>query len=1015
MKLIRTLVCVFAVLCCGRTLDAQVTFNPKPARVVGQNWLVPKSAAPNLVEGREFYLPQSLAIDAMADPPILYVSDTYNHRVLAWRDASKAGAGAFADLVIGQRDKFSTSALGPGTTLQSGLTMPTGLAVDRYGNLYVVDCGNNRILRFPRPFDHPDDLQIPDLVLGQKNLDSEKPNSPVISANTIAVNINNNVYRASLVFDGYGNLYFTDAGNNRVLRYPASALGSGATNGPDATLVLGQPDFVTRSTNPLLVDGLPNKLGPNAPGGLALDARGNLYVSGTLGTGASTTGLVFVYSDPARNAQPAARILGLIVTTPGTPAPSAVNEIAFSDPEGIVLIGDSPAVVDTGNNRILIFDPIEKWPAETATFSPPAKWVIGQKDISSRKIGAGATGLFGPVHAVFYNSELYVVDSGNHRVIVFPQQAGSSWTASRVVGQLNFDGNGPNLVEGKELYLVHPTLGGRGGMVIDDKSDPPRLYIADTFNNRILGYRDARRIKTGDAADLVIGQLDLFRVDPNYPWADANTPSDSGLFLPTGVAVDANGDLFVADSGNARVLRFPKPFNQQAPRRANLVLGQLNYSTRVTDASARTMAAPYGLAFTPDNHLLVSDSAHSRVLLFRRPAGGDFSNGMTASAVFGQPDFVSTAVIKGDPNSLNGPRGIATDTSARLYVCDTGNNRVVVYRAVTEVPAPTSPAVTLSGMRGPASIYVSSKTGEIWVTDTLGNRALRYPEYSSLPVNNFQPNGTIASGGPLAVSLDTLGNLWLAEGYNRVAVYYPAMSAVNAASYLRDRALAPGTIASAFPAGSKFGSETKSFNELPNPVPLPKTLADTQLLINDAPVPLYFVSPGQINFLVPMNAPASGTVDLLVTRASTGEILASGTARMDVASPALFTAAASGTGQVAALNQDNTVNGPSNPVARGQVIQLFGTGQGFVSGAPADGDVATGLIPTSEKPKVWIEPDFVPDDYIQYSGLAPNLIGVWQINVKIPDKVAPGNRVMFVEHKSIASSTPQIRTLITVK
>jgi uncharacterized protein (TIGR03437 family) len=198
-------------------------------------------------------------------------------------------------------------------------------------------------------------------------------------------------------------------------------------------------------------------------------------------------------------------------------------------------------------------------------------------------------------------------------------------------------------------------------------------------------------------------------------------------------------------------------------------------------------------------------------------------------------------------------------------------------------------------------------------------------------------------------------------------------------------------------------------------VPLPKTLADTQLLINDAPVPLYFVSPGQINFLVPMNAPASGTVDLLVTRASTGEILASGTARMDVASPALFTAAASGTGQVAALNQDNTVNGPSNPVARGQVIQLFGTGQGFVSGAPADGDVATGLIPTSEKPKVWIEPDFVPDDYIQYSGLAPNLIGVWQINVKIPDKVAPGNRVMFVEHKSIASSTPQIRTLITVK
>jgi uncharacterized protein (TIGR03437 family) len=124
-----------------------------------------------------------------------------------------------------------------------------------------------------------------------------------------------------------------------------------------------------------------------------------------------------------------------------------------------------------------------------------------------------------------------------------------------------------------------------------------------------------------------------------------------------------------------------------------------------------------------------------------------------------------------------------------------------------------------------------------------------------------------------------------------------------------------------------------------------------------------------------------------------------------VASPGLFSANSTGSGQVSALNQDNSVNSASNPAARGEVIQLFGTGQGFVSGAPRDGDVATGLIPTSTMPRVFIEPDYVPDDHILYSGLAPNLIGVWQVNVRIPtERVAPGTRRIFVQHRDLASS-----------
>jgi uncharacterized protein (TIGR03437 family) len=541
-----------------------------------------------------------------------------------------------------------------------------------------------------------------------------------------------------------------------------------------------------------------------------------------------------------------------------------------------------------------------------------------------------------------------------------------------------------------------------------------------------------RRIKNGATADLVIGQPDLYRGLINYPYNDATQVTDTGLFWPAGLAVDANGNLFVADTGNGRVLRFPRPFDQSGPQRPNLVLGQSSLFSRVTDASSRTMAAPYGVALTPEGHLMVSDAVHNRVLLFTRPSGGDFSNGQGATAHFGQPDFTSTIQGTGTPlppNRLNAPRGITVDSSARLYVCDTGNNRILIYDAAStkgpaDDPNPAPPG--LAGLRTPYWIDVSLATGEIWVTDT-GNtsnsRVVRYRSFEQLPVDNYQPTSSVRSNVPLASVLDGFGNLFVAEAVNRVAVYYPALLAVNAANYVASstRALSPGVIATLYPQtqGGTLAPEEKKFTDLPSPIPMPKTLGDVQLLFNDTPAPLYYVGPRQINFLVPMNAPISGTADLVLQRASTGQVLAAGLMPMGEASPALFTANASGSGQVAALNQDNTVNSPTNAAARGEVIQLFGTGQGFVSGAPPDGELASGLVPTSEKPMVWIEGStddrggYVPPDNIQYSGLAPSLVGVWQINVKIPDKTAPGSRIIFVSLKSIASSPPQTR--ISVK
>ena len=118
-------------------LEAQTIFNPAPSRIVGQAVLqqqgVLTAIAPNLVEGREFNNPQAVALDTSVTPPILYVADLGNNRVLAWKNASGFPSGAYADLVIGQRDLMSTSPEGPAGDLSTGLTSPVGLAVDAHG------------------------------------------------------------------------------------------------------------------------------------------------------------------------------------------------------------------------------------------------------------------------------------------------------------------------------------------------------------------------------------------------------------------------------------------------------------------------------------------------------------------------------------------------------------------------------------------------------------------------------------------------------------------------------------------------------------------------------------------------------------------------------------------------------------------------------------------------------------------------------------------------------------------
>jgi len=191
------------------------------------------------------------------------------------------------------------------------------------------------------------------------------------------------------------------------------------------------------------------------------------------------------------------------------------------------------------------------------------------------------------------------------------------------------------------------------------------------------------------------------------------------------------------------------------------------------------------------------------------------------------------------------------------------------------------------------------------------------------------------------------------------------------------------------------------------------------VLVGGVAAPMLYASPTQINFQVPIGTPV-GTTEVQAVQASTGQILTSSLVSIQATSPALFSADATGSGQVLALNAaDSSVNSAKNPVKAGQFISLFGTGQGFVNGAPPDGTPATVATPTAETPQVYINgPLFLDPGDVEYSGLAPNYVGLWQVNAKVPANAAPGAVLVLVGldgfFSNIDTAGNHIQTIIYV-
>src|ERR1700728_4479203 len=265
-------------------------------------------------------------------------------------------------------------------------------------------------------------------------------------------------------------------------------------------------------------------------------------------------------------------------------------------------------VADSFNNRVLMFD---------APFSTgqSASVVLGQVDFTSSGQATSVTGLNQPTYSIADGQgNLWVSDWGNNRLLEYKQPFTSGMAGSLVLGQTDFTTNSNSATAGG-LSSPHE--------IVFDKNG--NLWVADCDNNRVLEYNPP--FVNGESASTVLGQADFTSA--------VQGAGATGFDVPWSVALDANGNVWVSDGGNWRVLEFKPPFS--SGQAASMVLGFPNFTTGVNTDLESSLNNPRAIAFDGSGNLFVADDIDSRVMVFAPP----FSSGMDASKVIGQPNFTS--------------------------------------------------------------------------------------------------------------------------------------------------------------------------------------------------------------------------------------------------------------------------------------------------------------------------------------------------------------------------------------
>jgi uncharacterized protein (TIGR03437 family) len=170
----------------------------------------------------------------------------------------------------------------------------------------------------------------------------------------------------------------------------------------------------------------------------------------------------------------------------------------------------------------------------------------------------------------------------------------------------------------------------------------------------------------------------------------------------------------------------------------------------------------------------------------------------------------------------------------------------------------------------------------------------------------------------------------------------------------------------------------------------PTTLGGTKVTFDGIPAPLLFVSDIQIDAVVPSVSQGTSGSLFVASSSGTSELF---TTWVVSGVPSIFSADGTGTGQGAILNQDGTLNSPSNPAARGSVVSIFGTGGGLTTPSTPDGQIVLGAAPLTNGQYLAVQMGSAFAEVI-YAGAAPDLVtGVMQVNAQVPASINPSPSV----------------------
>lgn len=551
---------------------------------------------------------------------------------------------------------------------------------------------------------------------------------------------------------------------------------------------------------------------------------------------------------------------------------------------------------------------------------------------------------------------------------------------------------------------------GDGGPATEAQLSNPCKIATDNSGNLFIGDQGNARIRevSGGNINTVAGNGTSGYTGDGGPATQANISN------PCGVVVDSSGNIYFSqtDSGDSAVREAPASGN------TSTITGTSSGAGFSGDGGAAKNAqvnSPTALARDGAGTLYIADSLNNRIRIV--DSNGNIStkagNGIAQYAGDGQLAWRA---------SLNTPQGVAVDTAGNLYIADTLNhcirkvagNIMSTFAGVCGVTGGFSGdggAATKAQLNYPKDVAVDA-TGNVYIVDSYNFR-----------IRLVKPNGTIwtiagrsgpgysGNGGlatnahlsfPTGIALGPSGAIFISDTQNNVIrvltpgnttgpITLPPIisSAVSASACGAYTTAAPGAWIEVH--GSNLAADTRSWatSDFTGST-APTTLDGTKVSIAGQSAVLSYISPSQVNAQVPLTV-APGAQNITVTSPS-GTSPAFGMT-LNAAQPGLCQGVfVAGNAYVAAVvNGTSTYVLPASapvsgisfrPARPGETINFFGNGFGPVNPSPAQGQLVS-------QPDQLATPLLVffgqTQATVTYSGYAPGFIGLYQINVVVPD------------------------------